>query len=248
MKFLLISLFLLPLSAKAQVSQNIWGHWEGIVETHIDTATGIYVAIIDSQQVLIPNATRYINSTIFEKLEFNTDGTLLLKHILKDQSRILQGDASGELNDISEHIPGFGYTQLLSQYDGFFHVSNVPGNQETLSIWLPDSTNQSTDGSQLLHFSFILQGDTLSTRDSNGKIMDFVRVAWIAKESDVQEEIIVGNQGIPGDIDGDGDVDFTDFITFSQNFGETGSKPTEFLRTIIRTFRDTIYISPPTEN
>lgn len=55
---------------------------------------------------------------------------------------------------------------------------------------------------------------------------------------------------IPGDLDLDGDVDFSDFLTFAQNFGKSGSAPTPLepvvittIDTVIVTVRDTFEIT-----
>ena len=52
---------------------------------------------------------------------------------------------------------------------------------------------------------------------------------------------------IPGDLDFDGDVDFADFLIFTENFGKTGPVPTSSSgqpteRIVTVTVRDTIYI------
>ena len=39
--------------------------------------------------------------------------------------------------------------------------------------------------------------------------------------------VLSATERIPGDIDGDGDVDFSDFLILAQNFGKTGPRPTE---------------------
>jgi len=51
-------------------------------------------------------------------------------------------------------------------------------------------------------------------------------------------------EAIPGDIDRDGDVDFSDFTVFASNFGKTGQKPTERIKVITQTVTlyDTILI------
>ena len=241
---ILYCLLLLPFTVNAQDTKPLWGHWESIIETRIDTITGTYIAEIDSQKILIPGATVHLNFSVIEKLEFDTDGLLRITKQNKDQSRIYQLNAQGEQSDITENIPGLGESQIVSLHKGFYSLDG----QAALSIWLPDSTSQAFEQSTIIPLTVSFQGDTLSTQDPAGTQREYIRVARISVKPEGQKEIIEGKNGILGDLDADGDVDFADFINFSQNFGKTGDKPTEFIRTVIRTERDTIFLSVPSGN
>lgn len=93
-----------------------------------------------------------------------------------------------------------------------------------------------------------------------GASKDFAPQASVVLSSgmlSVQEDFVEGVRGIPGDIDRDGDVDFDDFFALATNFGKTGSKPTDGIRTVTqtvavydsvvvtKTVRDTVRISDP---
>ena len=48
-------------------------------------------------------------------------------------------------------------------------------------------------------------------------------------------------EGLRGDLDRDGDVDFSDFVIFAADFGKRGPVPTDRVRIVTRTVSDTIF-------
>lgn len=69
----------------------------------------------------------------------------------------------------------------------------------------------------------------------------FIFCAWVCAASTISAQ-----ERIPGDINGDGRVDFADFIILSENFGETGGEPFNpqaWRDTVI--VRDTVLVAGP---
>lgn len=55
---------------------------------------------------------------------------------------------------------------------------------------------------------------------------------------------------LPGDLDGNGEVNFADYLIFAQNFGRTGGQtfdPNQYVDTIVVTVRDTLWRDSPVE-
>lgn len=66
--------------------------------------------------------------------------------------------------------------------------------------------------------------------------------------ADAQLQTTSSTEAIPGDLDLDGDVDVADFLIFVENFGKTGSVPSQTPTTSVVTVYDTIYVDRGSES
>lgn len=218
---------------------------------------GVFAIVLNSSQV-----TAQIRPFgAFEGLQLLVDTTI-------EDPPVYSGHATapllkaGEQLDIQLFVPGAGGKQTLgydinlanSVFSQYFSapsgrdwqgssllVSPDPIGLTALLITLPTIPSSGYIGQITLTVSQDIQDGTtfnfnniaLSDQNSNADNLD-ISQASILFSSD---HFVAG---LAGDLDEDGDVDFTDFLTFAGNFGKTGPVPSGGRGTRTITIRDTI--------
>lgn len=144
----------------------------GTVFAQQDTQSGTLVANIDGQQVLIPNATQFLDLSVSEEDDFKdvfNDATvgmemsvgrgqsvalaygfrsysenLKVKQVVHDSTRIFQTNSSGQLEEITDQIPGIGGSNILLD-DFLYKDLNFFRSHEWLLGWSFITLNPRTD-------------------------------------------------------------------------------------------------------
>lgn len=237
-----------------QVIQDIWGHWRQFVFSQKDTIHG---TLFFEDQVF-PNSVQYLNLSIYRELILSPDGKATTTIVSIDSTKIFQ--AQGEVGqvDITDQLLKKKHDTIF-QFDGFYYTQIDSLLMRTyMSIWMP-GTPKINNPFVIAPLQFpqramlvdIIDNDIFLTIPLDSGDLGTVRLKRFAKYSlhtGIIEKITNSPSNIlKGDLNIDGQVNFQDFLEFSQRYGDVGGGTTPAQITVERTLIDTLeikYLSP----